>query len=437
MDSAPFDSTPTPPALLVARGLTKAFPAVVAVDGVDLALGFGEIVALLGQNGAGKSTLIQILSGVHPAGSYSGRIILDGRPFLPASVSEAERAGVAFLPQEVSVAPDLTVCETVFLNDEPTRRGMLDVPLRLSRTRVLLADFGLDVDAEAQMGSLDLVNQQLVLIVRALSKQARLLILDEPTATLTSAEVVRLFARVRLLAARGVAVIFVSHRLQEVFEIADRIVVMRDGRICGDHRTDETSRAEVVAEMIGSTLSDPVDKPPARPAAEALAVKGLCVRGGAETRGPIVDGLDLAIGRGEIVGLFGLLGSGCTEAAMAMFGAGQGVRSGEIVVGGARVDIGSPRDAVAHGLGLVAQDRRDGLCGEHSIVDNVILADLAGVSLHGVMDIAKARRLTGGLAERLAIKAPSIDSEVGTLSGGNQQKVQVARWLARGPMRSF
>jgi ABC-type sugar transport system ATPase subunit len=419
-------------ALLVAKGLTKSFPGVLAVDDVHLTIRAGEIVALLGQNGAGKSTLIQMLSGVHPSGSYAGQISLGGGAFLPSSVYEAEEGGVAYLPQEVNVAPDLSVAETVFLHDEPSRWGFLDVGLRAARTNALLTNFAVDVDAAAPMGSLDLVNQQLVLIVRALSKEARLIILDEPTAALTELEVTRLFGRLRDLARKGVAIIFVSHRLAEVFAISDRIVVMRDGRICGEHRTAETSREEIVADMVGRALGGVAPTPDGERGESALELRGLTLHGGYAEGAALVDGLDLDLARGEIVGLYGLLGSGCSEAAMAIFGAAAGRRSGQILLRGKRADIQSPKDAVRQGIGLIAQDRRIGLSAEHSIVQNAMLADLPDLSPYGLLDIASARRMTRGLVDKLSIKAASIDAEVATLSGGNQQKVQVARWLAAG-----
>ena len=226
-----------------------------AVDAVDLVIHPGEIVALLGQNGAGKSTVIQILAGVHPHGSYDGAIAIDGRPFAPANVAAAEAAGVVLIPQEVNVVPDLTVAENMFLNAEPTRFGFVDRLLLHVRAGEMLRDFAVDVDPGARMGSLDLATQQLVVIARALSKQARLLILDEPTAALTETEAQRLFARMRTLRDRGVACIFVSHRLAEVFAVADRILVMRDGRLHGDHVAAQTSRDEVVAEMIGGAVT--------------------------------------------------------------------------------------------------------------------------------------------------------------------------------------
>ena len=410
------------------RSLTKVFPGVIAVDNVDLDIASGEIVALLGQNGAGKSTLIQVLSGLHPFGTYSGEIIFNGTLLRSRSVSEAEAVGVAFLAQEVNVAPDLTIAEGLFLNNEPERWGLIDRPVRLARAKAALADFGIDIDPTGRLGDLDLAAQQLVLIVRALSKNARLLILDEPTAALTDQETKRLFERVRTLSARGVAVILVSHRLAEVFEISDRIVIMRDGRISGTFVTAETSRDAVVDHMIGANVSHDRTGRVASPGGVAMEARDLSVfdQNGRE----IVSHLQLLLRHGEILGLFGLLGSGVIETTMALFGAWRGKVSGLTFVNGHPVKIDAPVDAVGLGIGLIAQDRRDGLCGDHSIYDNAILADLRRLSRNGFIDAVAARRKIIELFDRLRIKASDVDVVVGTLSGGNQQKVQVARWLA-------
>ncbi len=412
------------------RSLTKVFPGVVAVDSVDLDISPGEIVALLGQNGAGKSTLIQVLSGLYPFGSYSGDIVFNGAPLYSHSVAEAETAGVAFLAQEVNVAPDLTVAEGLFLNNEPSRLGLVDEQLRLARAKTALQNFGIDIDPMTKLGDLDLATQQLVLIVRALSKNARLLILDEPTAALTDRETTRLFERMRALSAKGVAIIFVSHRLAEVFEISDRIVIMRDGRISGVFQTAETTRDAVVDEMIGAAVSHRQTSRRGCAGALALEAKDLsvCDVGGRE----LVNGLDISVRHGEILGLFGLLGSGVIEATMALFGAWRGTVSGAIRIDGEIANLASPVDATALGIGLIAQDRRDGLSGEHTIYDNTILADLEELSRRGFIDAAIARRKVIDLFDRLKIKAVDVDVVVGTLSGGNQQKVQVARWLAAG-----
>jgi D-xylose transport system ATP-binding protein len=415
-------------AVVSARGITKAFPGVVAVDNLSLSIAPGEIVALLGQNGAGKSTFIQILAGVHRSGSYHGEITLDGEPHHPASVAEAEAAGVALVPQEVNVAPDLTVAENMYLNAEPTRFGFLDRPLLLARARRVLEDFGLDVDPSAAMGSLDLSTQQLVIVARALSKNARLLILDEPTAALTEAEARRLFERMRALKRRGVAIIFVSHRLTEVFSVSDRIVIMRDGRICGSYATAEVSRDIVVAQMVGGVRSA-IALAERQPGAVALEATDLTAADPADLTRLRIDRVSLQVAHGEILGLFGLLGAGCIETALALYGAWPGRVSGRIALDGREVAIATPTMAVALGMGLMAQDRRDCLLLEHTVLDNALLASLGAIAHRGFLDVGAGQRSTQDVVRRLDIKTPSIESLVGTLSGGNQQKVQVARWL--------
>ncbi len=417
--------------LLTARGLTKRFPGVLAVDGIDFAIATGEIVALLGQNGAGKSTVIQILSGAHPHGTYDGAIAIDREPFRPGNVAAAEAAGVVLIPQEVNVVPELSVEQNMFLNAEPGRFGIVDRLELHVRAAETLREFEVDVDPRARMGSLDLATQQLVVIARALSKRARLLILDEPTAALTETEAQRLFDRMRSLSARGVACIFVSHRLAEVFAIADRILVMRDDRLHGDHRIDETSRREVVAEMIGGALTELAAANQARGPA-ALQVDGLTVHDPEAPDRLRVDDLSFTLHEGEILGLFGLLGSGCGAAAEALFGAWPGRVAGRKRIAGREVGIREPADAIAHGIGLMPQDRRQTLIPDHSVAANVALASLPALSPRGVLDLDRRRMVAEEYRERLQIRTPTVDTHVGALSGGNQQKVQVARWLAAG-----
>ena len=434
MTASPRHVTAAP--LLTATGIVKRFPGVLALDHLDLTVHAGEIVALLGQNGAGKSTIMQILAGVHPHGSYEGEITLDGRPFTAGTVAQARARGIALVAQEVNVVAELTVAENMFLGAEPTRAGwplpFLDRAARLARARAALADFGVDVDAGTPMAELDLATQQLVSIAAALSNDARLLILDEPTAALTDTEAQRLFERMRALRSRGVSCVFVSHRLAEVFAIADRIVVMRDGRVGGVYAAHPESRDEVVRAMLGGAIGE--DAPAARRAAGdiALEVRDLVVRDAGGARRPLVNGLDLRVAKGEILGLFGLLGAGCGEAALAIFGAWEGPVAGKILVDGREVRIRHPSDAVARGLGLVAQDRRQSLVHEHTVAENILMASLSSVTRHGFLDVAAMRRVATDYVRRRAIKVPNVDTQVGTLSGGNQQKVQVARWLASG-----
>ncbi|HET6282145.1 MAG TPA: sugar ABC transporter ATP-binding protein [Polyangia bacterium] len=418
--------------LLQASSIVKRFPGVLAVDRLDLTVYEGEVLALLGQNGAGKSTVIQILAGMHPFGSYTGEISMLDRPFQPHTVSQAQALGVALVAQEVNVVPDLSVAENMYLNAEPIRFGLIDEAARLADARRVLEEFDVSVDAAAPMGTLDLATQQLVSIARALSKKARLLILDEPTAALTDREAQRLFDRMRALRERGVACIFVSHRLAEVFAIADRILVMRDGRAAGEFESRPEARDDVVKAMLGSSVAEERRSGTTNAGDVALEVRDLVVRDHGYQQRPLVGGVSLRVGKGEIVGMFGLLGAGCNEAALAMFGAWQGPVAGEVLVDGRKVKIADPGAAVANGIGLVAQDRRNSLVHEHSIAENIVLACLPAVTRNGFLDMSAMRRLATDYVNRLAIKAPSIDTAVGTLSGGNQQKVQVARWLASG-----
>ena len=417
--------------LLDVRRLTKAFPGIIAVDEVDLNIGAGEIVALLGQNGAGKSTLIQVLSGVHPAGTYGGEVYINGKLLNAASVASAEAAGVVFLAQELNTAPDMSVAQCLAIGREPVRFGFIDSLRCLADADSILKDFGLNVDANKTMGDLDLATQQLILIARALSKNAKLLILDEPTAALTERETQRLFERMRALRKKGVSIVFVSHRLAEVFEISDRIVIMRDGKMSGDFITKATNREAVVDAMIGHKISESLRLSPTTMGNIAIEAKSLVVSDFAGR--DVVDHFDIAIRQGEIVGLFGLLGSGFVEVAMAIFGAWRGNVEGQVFIDGKAVQLESPSDAVALGIGLIAQDRRDGLSGMHSIYDNAILADLSALSTKtGFVDSIFAQSKISDISKRLNIKSRGVHTLVEALSGGNQQKVQIARWLATG-----
>ncbi len=390
-----------------------------------------SIVALLGPDGAGKSTFIQVVSGVHPAGTYEGQMWLDGNDFRPGSVEDAERAGVVLVPQEVNVVPDMTVAQNMFLNAEPTRFGLIDGPGLYAAATTELRDFGIEISPTARMGSLDLASQQLVVIARALAKHARLLILDEPTAALTEGETQRLFEHLHELRRRGIAIVFVSHRLSEVFAIADRILVMRDGRLTGDHQVAQVSREQVIGEMVGA-MGRGVSRTRAAPGAPILEIESLCVQDPHRKERDQVADADIVVRSGEIVGLFGLVGAGCSALVQGLFGSWAGAVRGSVRLGGQPYGLGTPSDAVAAGIGLMSQDRRDSLVADLSIADNIILASYGAVSRWGFLDIERKRVVARDQLVALRIRAPSIDTTVRSLSGGNQQKVQVARWLTAG-----
>jgi D-xylose transport system ATP-binding protein len=417
-------------ALLATRGLTKRFPGVLAVDDLSLEVRGGEIMALLGPNGAGKSTVIQILAGLHPWGSYAGDMRMDDLAYHPTSVADAERAGVVLIPQEINVVPELTVAQNMFLNNEPTRWGMIDTPRLLADARDGLHGFGVDIPVERRMGSLDLATQQLVVIARAFAKRARLLILDEPTAALTEGETLRLFDHLRDLRARGVAVIFVSHRLTEVFAIADRIVVIRDGRLHGDHAIVDTTRTQVEDEMVGTVVG--VQRADTEPGAVVLEVARLDVHDPDEPERLRVADASLTLRAGEVVGLFGLVGAGCGALAKALFGSWPGRVEGSVLLDGREIRGSEPARCVALGIGMMSQDRRETLMLDASVSDNIVLASLDALSPRGLLDIPRKQSVAARQTQALSIRARSTDQRVGALSGGNQQKVQVARWLTAG-----
>jgi ABC-type sugar transport system ATPase subunit len=421
---------------LAVQGVTKTFGRTVAVDDLSFDLDEGAIVALLGENGAGKSTIIGVLAGLFGQ-DYDGELTLRGHQYRPLSVAHAERNGIVLIAQEINVVPDLTVAQSLFLNNEPTRWGLVDHLAMRRSAMTVLNDYGVDVDAATPIGALDLASQQLVMIARALHKEARILILDEPTAALTGDEADRLFDRLRAYRQRATTCVFVSHRLAEVFALADRILVLRDGALAGDHRTDETDRATIVAEMLGPTVAAasavqavvaPVRAPATGEQANRLRVSGLTVSTAGSGR-RVVDDVTFHVHAHEIVGLFGLVGSGAGVVGPSVFGAWEGPVKAAIEVDGRPVSIRRPGDAIAAGIGLITQDRRDALVGMHSVAVNMAMASLGHFARGPFLDGAGVRTEARRRISQLSVRTPHELSAVATLSGGNQQKVQVARWL--------
>jgi D-xylose transport system ATP-binding protein len=424
--------------LLEMRDITKTFPGVRALDGVTFDLRVGEIHALVGENGAGKSTLMKILGGVYPAGSYGGEILVDGEVQRFGNVRQAERAGIAVVFQELSLVKDLTVGENIFLGREPNRFGIVRWDELYGQARKLLAHLHLNIEPRTPVRNLGIGQQQLVEIAKALSQNARILILDEPTAALTDTEVETLIMILNKLRERGVGMVYISHKLEEVFRLSDRITVLRDGRTVGTQATASLNQASVIARMVGREVGDIFPKAEHLPGEVVFEARDITVED-ANVRGKLlVDHASFAVHRGEVLGIAGLMGAGRSDLLMAIFGAHAGRVTGEVFAEGKRIQIKSPADAIRYGIGYVTEDRkRFGLVLDQTILNNATLASLRQVSGRFVTNRDAERAASERAARELRIKAPDILTITGTLSGGNQQKVVLAKWLLTKPRVLF
>ncbi|WP_214321018.1 sugar ABC transporter ATP-binding protein [Nonomuraea sediminis] len=406
--------------MIKAEGLVKRFPGVVALDGADLELRPGEIHALVGENGAGKSTLVRTLAGIHSPDA--GSMTVDGRPYRPGGAADGLAAGIQVVHQELALLPYLTVAENLFLKRLPRRAGIVDRRRLRTDAAALLEQIGLDVSPDTHVERLGLAQMQLVEIAKGLSGEARVLIMDEPTASLTSREAGRLFGILRDLAARGVAILYISHHLEEILEIADQVTVMRNGRTIKTMSMAGVTAADLVRLMVGRDLEQEYPpKPSIPPGEDALRVTDLRVAG-------FDHPLSFSVRKGEVLGIAGLVGSGRTEAMRALFGADP-VISGNITLYGKRLAIRHPRDAVRRGISLLTEDRKSqGLVLDLPIAANVTLAKLRGT----LLNFASERNVAQDLGKRLRLKSAGVTQPVRTLSGGNQQKVVLAKWLHAG-----
>lgn len=419
-------------ARLHAHGIRKAYPGVVALDGVDLSLEPGEVHVLLGENGAGKSTLIKVLAGAVPPDA--GAVELDGRPVRLTDAATARRLGIATIHQELSLVPPLTVAENLLLGRTPRRFGLVDRARVRAQAQALLTRVGARVDGDAVTGTLGLAGQQMVEIAKALGQDVRVLVMDEPTAALSYQERNRLFDLVRELAAGGVSVLFVSHHLEEVAEIGDRVTVLRDGRKVAETAAD-VGRPALVRHMVGREVdtrypSRPASAPGTDTASVSTSTAGaplLRVRG-LTRRGAFTD-VSFEVRAGEVVGLAGLVGAGRTELVRALFGADR-PDAGSLEVDGRSLRPGDVRAARAAGLGLVPEDRKaSGLVLGMSVAENLALATLRSSTRAGIVDDDAVHEQARRMSDRLRIRTPSMDTPVRALSGGNQQKVVIGRWL--------
>jgi inositol transport system ATP-binding protein len=422
------------PPLLRMTGIKKSFPGVLAVDGVDFAVGTGEIHALLGENGAGKSTLLKILAGAQPPDE--GRIELSGETIALESPFDAQARGIVTIYQEFNLIPTLTVAENVFIGREPLRYGLVDWARMRRETRGITERVGLDLNPDRLVADLSVAEQQMVEIAKALAVSSKLIVMDEPTSALAESEVAGLFQICRDLKAQGIGIVFVSHRLDEVKALCDRLTVLRDGRLVGSADVADVTIDDIIKMMVGREVDRLFKRRGAhRTGAPALRVEGLSAEG--DPRDPSATRLydvSLSVARGEIVGLAGLVGAGRTELARAIFGADPIIR-GRVMVDGQAVDLHSPGGAIAAGIGLVPEDRKQqALFLALAVRLNLSIAALGRLtSKLGFVDERAETAMVDEYQRRLNIKMASPAVEVGNLSGGNQQKVVLARWLALQP----
>ena len=410
--------------ILDMRSVGKRFPGVVALQGVSLEIAPGEAHVLLGENGAGKSTLINLLAGVYRADE--GEILFDGAPYRPLAPTDAFRAGIRVVHQELAMMPELSVAENLLFESLPQRRGLVDFRTLNRRAEALLAEVGLQVAPTLPVGRLGIAQMQLVEIAKALCYDSKLVILDEPTATLTSKEVDRLFEILRRLKARGVTTLYISHRLHEVYEIGQRVTVLRDGRLVTTQPLGNLTIPDIVRLMVGRELSaETVFAGDEGVGAVALRVAGL-------RRTPRSPPISFSLHKGEILGVAGLVGSGRTEAMRALFGADRKA-AGDIFIDGEPVVIDTPKESVDLGLCLMTEDRKSqGLLLSMSCAENISITALDKISSRGLLQRGVERREAARLVKELSVKTPSVDAIVRTFSGGNQQKIVIAKWLFRG-----
>jgi len=420
------------------RNITKSFPGVKALDGVTLDLQKGEIHALVGENGAGKSTLMKILGGVYPHPEYGGELLLDGHQVQFGGVRDAEKAGIAVIYQELSLVKEMTVGENIFLGREPSSFGVIRWEELFRRAEKLLGELNLEIDPHIPIKNLGIGQQQLVEIAKALSQEARILVLDEPTAALTETEVNTLFTILDKLRASGVGMIYISHKLGEVFQISDRITVLRDGKTVGTKATADWEESTVIASMVGREVGDIFPQVDHQHGEVIFAVENFSVTDPSVAGKKLVENVSFSVREGEVLGIAGLMGAGRSDLLMAIYGAHPGRASGSIRMNGKPIHISNPADAIRAGIGFVTEDRkRFGLVIDQTILNNMTLAGLRRISGRFVTNVDAEAAAGERAMKDLRVKASSVFSIAGTLSGGNQQKVVLAKWLLTNPRVLF
>ena len=423
--------------ILEMRGITKEFPGVKALDDVTLSVAEGEIHALVGENGAGKSTLMKVLSGVYPDGSFDGEIVYDGQPRGFRSIRDSEDIGIIIIPQELALIPLLSVAENIFLGNERAAKGIIDWRETHDRAAQLLARVGLDENPETILDDLGLGKQQLVEIAKALSKNVRLLILDEPTSSLNEDDSAKLLDLIMDFREKGLTSILISHKLNEVSKVADTITVLRDGAtVARMNCADGVDENDIVRNMVGRALEDRYPpKGDAKPGDIAMEVRNWSVHHPLHPERRVVDDVSFHVRKGEVLGIAGLMGAGRTELAMSLFGRSYGRDiSGDVAINGASADLSTVRRAINAGLAYATEDRKTyGLVLDDTIRRNVPMADLPAIARNGIVDRNREAEVASEYRKKLAIKSSSIEQATVNLSGGNQQKVVLSKWLFADP----
>ena len=422
-------------ALLEMRGIGKVFPGVRALDNVNLTVEAGEIHAICGENGAGKSTLMKVLSGVYPHGSYEGEIRYDGQVLALRGIRDSEARGIIIIHQELALVPLLSIAENLFLGNEVARKGVIDWPQAFHRTEGWLRKVGLAEPPSTPVGKLGVGKQQLIEIAKALAKDVRLLILDEPTAALQENDSQKLLDLMLELKAQGVTQILISHKLNEISRVADRITVLRDGATVSTMDRHEITEDRIIRDMVGRDMAHRYPERVPALGERLMEVEGWTVLHPEEPGRQVIRDAGFHVRAGEIVGIAGLMGAGRTELAMSLFGRSYGRwQSGVVRLKGRVADVSTVQKAIAAGISYVTEDRKAlGLVLEEPILKNISLANLAGVALRGVLDKRREARVAEDYRRALAIRTPGVRQKVVNLSGGNQQKVVLSKWLFTDP----
>ena len=412
--------------ILEMKDISKTFPGVKALDHVQLQVRPGEVHALMGENGAGKSTLMKILMGIYTRDA-GGEILFDGKPYMVSNPKEAMDMGVAMIHQELNPILDMTVYENIFVGRELRKNGLVDKKAEIEQAQKLIEECGLHVSPKETLRNLTVAQCQLIEIIKAISVNAKVIIMDEPTAAITDREVELLFGHIRRLKEKGVAIIYISHRMAEIFSICDRGSVYRDGQYIGTGTTTELDEGQLIKMMVGREITDVYPKLEADIGEVVFEAKNI-VR--ADNK---VKSVSLSVRRGEILGIGGLVGAGRSELVEGIFGM-HALSQGEIFVHGKRVKISSPEDIIKQGVALITEDRKvTGLNLSGTVNDNIAMVAIKKLLTHGLYNKGKARRASEEYIEKLNIKTPSADQIVGNLSGGNQQKIVIAKWLLNDP----